>query len=164
MTSEAPLPRQTPHLPVMLEIILRAVRAVNFTVKKLKMTVSGLGVSVNVNEFISSRALGWLGSQCKWPLSDPSLSLGAGGGDGEGDTKVWGGRKDTGGDGEGQMLPKWCQPPYLIVQTGNDLRFLPRMRWKWKWKSLSHVWLQARILEWVAFPFSRGSSQPRDRT
>ena len=37
--------------------------------------------------------------------------------------------------------------------------------------SLSHVWLsvtpwtvQARILEWVAFPFSRGSSQPRNRT
>ena len=24
--------------------------------------------------------------------------------------------------------------------------------------------LQARILEWVAFPFSRGSSQPRHRT
>ena len=23
---------------------------------------------------------------------------------------------------------------------------------------------QARILEWIAFPFSRGSSQPRDRT
>ena len=44
--------------------------------------------------------------------------------------------------------------------------------WKWKWKLLSHVHLlatvhgilQARILEWVAFPFSRGSSQPRDRT
>ena len=44
-----------------------------------------------------------------------------------------------------------------------------------QWKSLSHVqlfvtpWtvhgiLQARILEWVAFPFFRGSSQPRDRT
>ena len=45
-----------------------------------------------------------------------------------------------------------------------------------KWKSLSHVWLyatpfhtvyeilQARILEWVAIPFSRGSSQPKDRT
>ena len=42
---------------------------------------------------------------------------------------------------------------------------------KWKWKSLSHVqffvipWtvpgiLQARILEWVAFPFSRVSSNP----
>ena len=46
---------------------------------------------------------------------------------------------------------------------------------KWKWKWLSHVrlfWshgivhgiLQARILEWVAMPFSRGSSQPRDHT
>ena len=47
----------------------------------------------------------------------------------------------------------------------------------WKWKSLSpvrlfvtpldytvHGILQARILEWVAFPFSRGSSQPKDRT
>ena len=27
-----------------------------------------------------------------------------------------------------------------------------------------HGILQAGILEWVAFPFSRGSSQPRDRT
>ena len=27
-----------------------------------------------------------------------------------------------------------------------------------------HEILQARILEWVAIPFSRGSSQPRDRT
>ena len=27
-----------------------------------------------------------------------------------------------------------------------------------------HGSLQARILEWVAFPFSGGSSQPRDRT
>ena len=26
-----------------------------------------------------------------------------------------------------------------------------------------HGILQARILEWVAFPFSRGSPQPRDR-
>ena len=25
-----------------------------------------------------------------------------------------------------------------------------------------HRILQARILEWIAFPFSRGSSQPRD--
>ena len=45
-----------------------------------------------------------------------------------------------------------------------------------KWKSLSHVWLcdptdytvhgilQARILEWIAFSFSRGSSQLRDQT
>ena len=27
-----------------------------------------------------------------------------------------------------------------------------------------HEILQARILEWVPFPFSRGSSQPRDQT
>ena len=40
-----------------------------------------------------------------------------------------------------------------------------------KWKLFSRVWLfvtprilQARILEWVAFPFSRESSQPRDQT
>ena len=46
-----------------------------------------------------------------------------------------------------------------------------------KWKSLSRVWLsatpwdftvhgilQARILEWVAFAFSKGSSQPRGWT
>ena len=40
-----------------------------------------------------------------------------------------------------------------------------------KWKSLScvrlytiHVILQAKILEWVAFPFSKGSSQSRDQT
>ena len=44
------------------------------------------------------------------------------------------------------------------------------------WKSLSRVWLwdpvdytvhgilQARMLEWVAVPFSRGSSQPKDWT
>ena len=44
---------------------------------------------------------------------------------------------------------------------------------KWKWKSLSRVWLFAtpvhgilrvRIREWVAFPFSRGYSQPKGRT
>ena len=45
-----------------------------------------------------------------------------------------------------------------------------------KWKLLSRVWLcdpmdytvhgilQARILEWVAFPFYKGSFQPRDQT
>ena len=27
-----------------------------------------------------------------------------------------------------------------------------------------HGILQARILEWVSFPFSRGSSQPKDQT
>ena len=54
---------------------------------------------------------------------------------------------------------------------------LPQGKWKRKWKLLSHVRLfetpmeytvhgilQARILELVAFPFSRGSSQPRSWT
>ena len=49
--------------------------------------------------------------------------------------------------------------------------------WKWKMKVAQsylalfdpmdytvHVILQARMLEWVAFPSSRGSSQPRNRT
>ena len=48
--------------------------------------------------------------------------------------------------------------------------------WKWKWVTQScltlcnptdcivHGVLQARILEWVVLPFSRGSSQPRDLT
>ena len=53
------------------------------------------------------------------------------------------------------------------------IRGICNMYLKVKWKSLSHVWLfatpwtmqsMARILEWVAFPFSRGSSQPRDQT
>ena len=39
-----------------------------------------------------------------------------------------------------QLCPTLCDPMDCIV----------------------HGILQARILEWVAFPFSRGSSQPRD--
>ena len=49
-----------------------------------------------------------------------------------------------------------------------------RRQVKWKWKScLSlcdpidykvHGILQAKILEWISFPFSRGSSQIRDQT
>ena len=52
---------------------------------------------------------------------------------------------------------------------------IPLYKWKWSLLVLSnslrphglyivHGILQARILEWVAFPFSRGSSQPRDWT
>ena len=33
-----------------------------------------------------------------------------------------------------------------------------------RWGSSVHGILQARILQWVAIPFSRGSSPPRDRT
>ena len=43
--------------------------------------------------------------------------------------------------------------------------------WMSEWKLLNRAWfytihgiLQATILEWVAFPSSRGSSQPRDQT
>ena len=61
------------------------------------------------------------------------------------------------------------------VVKSEKYRFL-NVIFKWKWKSLSHVWLcdpmdyivpgilQAGILQRVAFPFSRGSSQSRDRT
>ena len=41
-----------------------------------------------------------------------------------------------------QMCPTLCDPMDYIV----------------------HGIAQARILEWVAFPFSRGSSQPRNQT
>ena len=60
-----------------------------------------------------------------------------------------------------------------------DDRQSPALVWKWKVKvkvtqlcptlcdpvdCTVHRILRARILEWVAFPFSRASSQPRDRT
>ena len=39
-------------------------------------------------------------------------------------------------------------------------------KWKWKWKSLSRIWLFTTNSpgQNTAFPFSRGSSLPRDRT
>ena len=66
-----------------------------------------------------------------------------------------------------------------LIHCGFLLITLLRYGWHKKvvkWKSLSHVQLcshmnctfhgslQARMLEWVAFPFSRGSSQLRDQT
>ena len=66
---------------------------------------------------------------------------------------------------------------WTLVLKNNEKTYLSSEgKKKWKWKSLSCVWLwdptvytihgilQARMLEWVAVPFSRGSSQPRDRT
>ena len=51
------------------------------------------------------------------------------------------------------------------------LKEVPYCSPQWKWKSLCdpmdytvHGILQTRILEWVAIPFSKGSSQPRNRT
>ena len=65
----------------------------------------------------------------------------------------------------------------LYMVSGNTgWAKLPIFREKWKWKLLSCVWLfvnpctvvhgilQARIRTWVAFPFSRKSSQRRDQT
>ena len=72
---------------------------------------------------------------------------------------------------------KVCSSPALISTIFPTASALPvsvtfwwLSRWKGKWKSLSRVRLyspwdyQARILEWVAFTSSRGSSQPMDRT
>ena len=70
-------------------------------------------------------------------------------------------------------VSKWLHcSPYQMILIADTLS-----GWKWKWESLSpvrlfcnpmdymvHGILQARILEWVAFPFSRGSSQPRAQT
>ena len=61
------------------------------------------------------------------------------------------------------------------MRNGYTFTYVRELKWKWKWELLSHVqlfatpWtvhgiLQARILEWLAFPFSRRSSQPRDQT
>ena len=69
----------------------------------------------------------------------------------------------------------------LLVMYPEELEIYAHTKTgKWmvigKWKSLSCAWLfatpwtvvhgilQARILEWVAFPFSSGSSQSRNRT
>ena len=66
---------------------------------------------------------------------------------------------------------KDISPLFETNLSGKLLLFLSP--WKWRWKSLSCVQffvphgytvpgiLQARVLEWVAFPFSRVSSQPR---
>ena len=49
--------------------------------------------------------------------------------------------------------------------NGNPLQYscLENPMDRGAWQATVHGILQARILEWVAVPFSRGSSQPRDR-
>ena len=63
---------------------------------------------------------------------------------------------------------EWCQEGVVILQP-----LMPSVKVKvtQSYSTLCdpmgyivHGILQARILEWEAFPFSRGSSQPRDRT
>ena len=89
-------------------------------------------------------------------------------------------------------IPKLCAKPGLAVDTdgpdtscglGACVRFLALQWGEVKWSEVSqscptlcdpmdcslpgftdHGIFQARVLEWVAIAFSRGSSQPRDRT
>ena len=76
-----------------------------------------------------------------------------------------------------EMTHVWGGSVGGMAEVTEVQRLLFWRGWKWKWKSLSPVWLfatpqtiqsigilQARVLEWVAFPYSWGSSQPWDRT
>ena len=67
------------------------------------------------------------------------------------------------------LMPKLFSPSFnnmLVIQTQFLLYFM-FAKWKWKLRPTLcdpmdytvHGILQARIVEWVAFPFSRGSSQ-----
>ena len=65
----------------------------------------------------------------------------------------------------GRMLDLLCilfQKKSIFINRSSRLN----LKWKWKWKSLSLVldFLQPHGLEWEAFSFWRGSSQPGDRT
>ena len=74
----------------------------------------------------------------------------------------------------GQQKEDAGQPEDLVSAWFSSFRnwtestFYSQAYAQWKWKSLSvqlfattiHGILQARTLEWVAFPFTRGSSQP----
>ena len=71
----------------------------------------------------------------------------------------------------------WGAQPGLGSELGTEEEWKVTMEWKVKVKDTQscptvcdpmghtvHGILQATILEWVAVPFSRGSSQPRNRT
>ena len=83
-------------------------------------------------------------------------------------------------------VPVGMQTVQSFWKTVWQLLIRLNIKWQWKWKvnmlvarsclalcypmdcsppgfSVPGI-LQARILEWVAIPFSRGSSQPRDQT
>ena len=85
---------------------------------------------------------------------------------------------------QGTSFSKWGHSGYPLKKKKARLQISSFQKFlEWWWKSLSHVqlsvtpWavcslpgssvhgiLQTRILEWVAIPFSRVSSQPRDQT
>ena len=59
------------------------------------------------------------------------------------------------------LVPETCEVNVKLAQS--CLTSCDSMDCKLPGSSVHRI-LQARILEWVAFPFSRRSSQPRDRT
>ena len=80
-----------------------------------------------------------------------------------------------------QWFPYLCVSPYLIETNCRytlkqkslpNLFIVSKKGWSERCSVVSdflrphglYGLLQARILEWVAFPFSRGSSQPKDQT
>ena len=94
----------------------------------------------------------------------------------------WLGIKSTPPVVEAWSSNHWTSGPLLFFFFTSDL-FLSMLKYFFscpKWNEVKvaqlcpalgdpmeytvHGILQGRILEWVAFPFSRGSSQPRDRT
>ena len=58
-------------------------------------------------------------------------------------------------------LPSFWFPKQSMIFC---LSWISRVHWTSPGCSSVHGILQARILEWIAIPFSRGSSQPRDQT
>ena len=89
-----------------------------------------------------------------------------------------GGRLSMGGGGRcvwelSFLSTQFCCEPETLLKIKSFFFFFYKHWSEVKWKSFSRVQLfatprtvilQARILEWVAFPFSRGSSQPRNQT
>ena len=58
----------------------------------------------------------------------------------------------------------WSVTPRTLKEPGGMNREKDSRRGRQKGHYTVHGILQARILEWVTFPFSREFSQPRDRT
>ena len=73
--------------------------------------------------------------------------------------KLWSNSNEA-GDVSGHWIPE--QPFYLCVCVWKSLSRVPTVCDSMASTVFGN--LQARILEWVAFSFSRGSSQPRDQT
>ena len=58
----------------------------------------------------------------------------------------------------------WEDPLEKEMATHSNIHAWKNPMDRGAWWATVHGILQDRILEWVAFPFSRGSSQLRDRT